>query len=101
METVDNPIFSRWHWDGAVGMPKFNCVRNNLALGIHLDEFEATVRVKGGPDVKAFFGSKVPRLPSGWLGMNEDATTNWPEGSFVEVERPVEEFPCRDFWIDG
>jgi hypothetical protein len=70
VETVDNPIFSRWHWDGAVGMPKFNCVRNNLALGIHLDKFEATVRVEGGPDVKAFFGSKIPRLPSGWLGMD-------------------------------
>jgi hypothetical protein len=101
METVDNPIFSRWHWDGAVGVPKFNCVRNNLALGIHLDEFEATVRVECRPDVKAFFGSKVPRSPSGWLGMNEDATTNWPEGSFVEVERPIEEFPCQDFCIDG
>ena len=101
METVDNPNISRWHWDGAVGMPKFHGVRNNLALGIHFDEFETTVRVKCRPDVKAFFGTKVPRPPSGWLGMNEDATTNWPKGSFVEVERPVEEFPCRDFWIDG
>jgi len=101
METVDNPIFSHWHWDGAVGVAKFNCVRNNLALGIHLGKFEATVQVKGGPDVKAFFGSKVPRTLSGRLCMNEYATTNWPEGSFVEVERPVEEFPCRDFWIDG
>jgi hypothetical protein len=101
METVDNPIFRRWHWDGAVGVPKFNCVRNNLALGIHLDEFEATVGVEGRPNVIAFLGSKVPRTPSGWLGMNEDATTNWPEGSFVEVEGSIEEFPCRDFCIDG
>jgi hypothetical protein len=76
METVDNPIFRRWHWDGAVGVPKFNCVRNNLSLGIHFDKLEATVGVEGRPNVKAFFGSKVPRLPSGWLGMHEDATTN-------------------------
>jgi hypothetical protein len=82
-------------------MPKFNCVRNNLALGIHLDELEATVGVKCGTDIKTFFGSKVPRSPRGWLGMDQDATTNWPEGSFVEVKRPVEEFPCRDFRIDG
>ena len=43
VDTLDNPIFSRWHQDGAVGVPKFNCVRNNLALGIHLYEFEGTV----------------------------------------------------------
>jgi len=70
VETLDNPIFSGWYRDGAVGVPKFNCVRNNLALGIHLDEFEATVRIEGGPDIKTFFGSKVPRSPSGWLGMD-------------------------------
>jgi len=70
VETLDNPIFSGWYRDGAVGVPKFNCVRNNLALGIHLDEFEATEKIEGGPDIKTFFGLKVPRSPSGWLGMD-------------------------------
>ena len=70
VEALDNPIFSRWHQDGVVGMTKFNRVRNYLALGIHLDEFEAKVRIEGGTDIKTLFGPKVPRLPSGWLGMD-------------------------------
>jgi hypothetical protein len=70
VEALDNPIFSHWRQDGAVGMTKFNRVQNNLALGIHLDAFEATVRIEGGTNVKTFFCPKVPRSPSGWLGMD-------------------------------
>ncbi len=48
-----------------------------MALVIHLDEFEATVRIESGSKIKAFFGPIVPRSLSSWLAMDEDATTNW------------------------
>ncbi len=76
-----------------VGVPEFGGVGDNLALGVHLDEFEATVRVKRGPDIKPFFSTKVPGWPRGRLGVDEDATTHWTKWRFVEIEWSVEVFP--------
>ena len=92
-EAVDNPIVGRWRRDGAVGMAKFNRVRNNLALGVHFDQFEATIRIEGRPNVETFFGAKIPGATRGRLGMDENTTTNRTQGCFVEIERTVEEFP--------
>ena len=75
-EAMDNPIIGRWRRDGAVGMAKFNRVQNNLALGVHLDEFEATIRIEGRPNVETFFGAIIPGATRGRLGMDENTTTN-------------------------
>ena len=98
---MDNPILRRRRRDGAVSMAKLNRVRNDLALGVHFDEFEAPVRIEGGPDIETFFGSIIPGAAGGGFGMDEHPTPNWPQGSFVEVERTVEEFPSRDLIVDG
>ena len=92
-EAMDNPIVGRRRRDGAVGMTKFYRVRNNLAFGVHLDKFEATIRIEGGPDVEAFLGAIIPGATCRRLGMNEHTTTNWTQRCFVEIERTVEEFP--------
>jgi hypothetical protein len=73
---MGNPVLSRWCWDGAVRMPEFNRVRDDLALGVHFNKFEAMVRVERRPDVESFLGMEVPRMSSGWLCMDEHVTTN-------------------------
>ncbi len=74
-------------------MAKFNRVRNNLALGVHLDQFEATIQIEGRPNVETFFGAILSGATRGRLGMDENTTTNRTQGCFVEIERTVEEFP--------
>ena len=73
---MSNPVLSQWCWDGAVRMPEFDHVGDDLALGVHLNKFEAMVGVKHRPDVESFLGAEVPRTLSGWLGMDEHAATN-------------------------
>ncbi len=43
---MDNLIFRQGRWDGAVSMPEFDRVRDDLALGVTLDELEAPVRIR-------------------------------------------------------
>jgi hypothetical protein len=43
---MDNLIFKRWRWDGAIGMAELDRVGDDLALGITLDELEAPVRIQ-------------------------------------------------------
>ena len=74
---MGNPVLSQWCWDGAVRMPEFDRVGDDLALGVHTNKFEATVGVERRPDVESFLGAEVPRTSSGWLGMDEHAATNW------------------------
>jgi hypothetical protein len=73
---MGNPVLSQWCWDGAVHMPEFDRVGDDLALGVRLDKFEATVGVERRPDVESFLGAEVLRTLSGWLGMDEHAETN-------------------------
>ncbi len=60
METIGNLIFRRWQWDGTIGMMELYRVRDDLALGITLDELEASVRIQRRPNVEAFLGTEVP-----------------------------------------
>jgi hypothetical protein len=57
---MDNLIFRRWRWDGAIGMPELDRVGDDLALGITLDELEAPVGIQRRTNVEAFLGTEVP-----------------------------------------
>ena len=73
---MDDLIFRRRRGDGTKGMSEFNRVRDDLALGITLDELEAPVRIQRRTDVEAFFGAKVPCATRGWFSMDKHTTPN-------------------------
>jgi hypothetical protein len=73
---MGDPVLSRWCWDGAVRMPEFDRVGDDLNLGVHLNKFEAMVGVERWPDVESFLGTELPRTLSGWLGIVEHVATN-------------------------
>ncbi len=64
--------------DREVGMAKFDRIGDNLTLGFHIDQFEATVKLQGWNNVEATFGTDVPGLATCRLSMDEDRTINWP-----------------------
>jgi hypothetical protein len=74
---MDDSIFWRWCRDGKVGVAEFNCIGDDLALGVSIDKFEAAVGIQGRSNVKAILSTKVPRPLGGWFGMDENPTTNW------------------------
>ncbi len=88
-------ISRRWRWDGAIGMPELDRVRDDLAHGITLDKFETPVRVKSRTNVEALLGTEVPRATSGGLSMDKHTTTNRAQRGLVEIKWPLEEFPSR------
>ena len=75
-------------------MSEFNSIGDDLVLGIHLDQPVTAVRVQGWADVEAILCLEVPGATGGWLGMDEDSTTNRSKGGFVEVKGAIEELPC-------
>ena len=53
-------VFCRRSRDGQVGMAEFDCVGDDLALGVRIDELEAAVGIQGWTNVEAILGTKVP-----------------------------------------
>jgi hypothetical protein len=45
---------------GAVGMTKLNCVGDDLALGVALDQFETAIRVECRSNVEAVLCTEIP-----------------------------------------
>jgi hypothetical protein len=78
LKAMDNLILGGWCRDRKVGMVEFNRFGDNLAFGVFIDKFDAAVRLQGWTNVKAIFGTKVPKPARCWLSMDEDATINWP-----------------------
>ena len=93
---MNDSVFCRRSRDGQVGMAKFDCVGDDLALGVRIDKLEAAVGIQGWTNVEAILGTKVPRAAGCRLGMDEDPTTNWSQRRLVEIERPLKEFPSTD-----
>ncbi len=58
---MDNLIFRQGQWGGAVSMPEFDRVGDDLALGVTLNKLEAPVRIQCRANVEAFLGTEVPR----------------------------------------
>ena len=74
---MDNLIFRQGRWDGAVSMPEFDRVGDDLARGVTLDELEAPVRIQCRANVEAFLGTEVSHATSCRFGVYKDTTTNW------------------------
>jgi hypothetical protein len=65
-----------------------------------VSELETAVGVKGRANRETWFHAEIPRLHCSRLCMNEDATTNQTKWCLVEVEGPLEKFPCANPWIE-
>jgi len=77
-------------------MAEFDCVGDDLALGVCVDKLEAAVGIHGWTNVESILSSKIPRALGCRFGMDEDPTTSWTQGGLVEIKRPLKEFPSTD-----
>jgi hypothetical protein len=82
-------------------MEEFDCVGDDLALGVCIDKLEAAEGIHGWTNVESILGTKIPRAPGSRFGMDEDPTTNWTQRHLVEIERPLKEFPSTDLRVQG
>jgi hypothetical protein len=80
-------------------MSKINHIRDDLALGVCIDQLEATVGVEGRANVEIFLCTEIPGTSSGRLHMDEGATTNWAERHLFEDEGTLEKFLRTDPWV--
>jgi hypothetical protein len=93
-------VFGRWSRDGKIGMMEFNCIGDDLALGVCIDKLEAAVGIHGWTNVEAVLGTKIPRASGCRFGMDVDPTTNWTQWCLVEIKRPLKELPCTDSRVE-
>ena len=77
LKAMNDSVFGRRSRDGQVGMVKFDCVGDDLALGVCIDKLEAAVGIHGRTNVESILGTKIPRASGCRFGMDEDPTTNW------------------------
>jgi hypothetical protein len=75
---------------------EFDCVGDDLALGVRIDKLEAAVGIHGWTNVEPILGTKIPRAPGCRFGMDENPTTSWTQGRLVEIKRSLKEFPSTD-----
>jgi hypothetical protein len=83
-----------------VFVAKLHCIRDALALGVRVDEFEAAVRVQGRSNVESLLCVKIPRPPSDGFCMNEDLATYRPQRHLVKVKGTLEILPSTDPWVE-
>ncbi len=95
LKTMDDSILCGRCQDGKVGA-EFDCIGDDLALGVCIEKLEAVVGFHGWTNVEAILGMKVPRTLGFWLRMDKDARAYWPKWCFVEVKGPLKELPCTD-----
>ena len=69
---MNDSVFCRRSRDGQVGMAEFDCVGDDLALGVCVDKLEAAVGIHGGTNVESILGTKIPRALFCRFGMNEE-----------------------------
>ncbi len=60
LKAVDDFVVGRGSRYGAVGMTKLDCVRDDLALAVALDQFETAIRVKCRPNLEAVLCMEIP-----------------------------------------
>jgi hypothetical protein len=98
---MNDSVFCRRSRDGQVGMAEFDCVGDDLALGVCVDKLEAAVGIHGWTNVESILGTKIPRASVYRFGMDEDPTTSWTQGRLVEIKRPLKEFPSTDLRVQS
>ncbi len=57
---MDDFVLGRGSRYGVVGMTKLDCVGDDLALGVALDQFETAIRVECWSNVEAVLRTKIP-----------------------------------------
>ncbi len=57
---MDDFVVGRGSRYGAVGMTKLDCVKDDLALGVALDQFETAIQVECRSNVKAVLRMEIP-----------------------------------------
>ncbi len=60
LKAMDDFVVGRGSRYGAVGMTKLDCVEDDLALGVALDQFETAMRVKCWSNVEAILCTEIP-----------------------------------------
>ena len=98
---MDDSVLSRRRRDRKVGMAELDCVGDDLAFRVSIDELEAAVGIHGWTNVESILGTKIPRASVCRFGMDEDPTTSWTQGRLVEIKRPLKEFPSTDPRVQG
>ncbi len=101
MKAMDDSVLSGWRRDRKVGMAELDCVGDDLAFCVSIDELEAAVGIHGWTNVESILCPKIPRASGCRFGMNEDPTTNRTQRHLVEIERPLKEFPSTDPRVQG
>jgi hypothetical protein len=81
------------------GVTKLDCVRYDLALCVHLHEFEAPVEIKSGPNVEAVFGTEVPGSAHAWLGVDEDQQPTGARGVLLKLKGPLKNSQAEIFGL--
>jgi len=83
-------------------MAEFDCVGDDLALGVCIDKLEAVVGIHDSTNVEYILGTKNPRASGCRFGMDEDPTTNWTQWRLVEIERTLKNSQAliRGFRVD-
>jgi hypothetical protein len=98
---MDGAILGGRRRDGEVLMLTLNRIQDDLALGVCIYQLEAIVGVRGRANVETLLCMEILGTSSGWLCMDEDATTNWAEQHLIEVEGTLEKFPCTDLGLSN
>jgi hypothetical protein len=66
-QAVDDPILGGSCRDREVLMSKLDRFQDDLALVVHIDQFEATVGVKSSANVETLLCAEIPGMSSGRL----------------------------------
>jgi hypothetical protein len=67
---MNDSVLCRRSRDGQIGMAEFDCVRDDLALGVCIDKLEAEVGIHGWTNVESILSTKVPRASGCRFGMD-------------------------------
>ncbi len=62
MKAVDDFVVGRGSRYGAVDMTKLDCVRDDLALGVALDQFETAIGAEYRSNVEAILCTENPMI---------------------------------------
>jgi hypothetical protein len=101
LKAVDDFAVGHGSRYGVVGMMKLDCVGDDLALGVALDQFETAIQVECWPNVEAGLRREIPWSVGDGLGMDEHTTNHRSKWSPVKVKGPMEELPGQDPRVEG
>jgi hypothetical protein len=85
---MNDSVLRRWSRDGKVGMVEFDCVGDDLALGVCIDKLEAAVGIHGWTNVESILGTKIPRASGCRLAWMRTRQPTGPKGVLLKSKGP-------------